>query len=262
MSNYQDYFQKKRKVAMKKAAPLRKPKKMSEPRWLALIATILAAGSIWYLTVGEEQTARLVNKVEISALGKAVAGEDVPSKESKGKESQSPGAKSADEKPKSEEKSAASSSSEGVQTKAAPRSWTDEEIALFSKLDDRKKQLDSREANLNKLEEELQKQRAEIEKKLSSLEEVRGKIAGRLEDKVKSDGEKVAALVTIYSNMKPGQAATIIQGMNEELAVEVLTKMKNKSAAEILNVMDAEKAKHLSERFAGFREPASAAAAQ
>jgi flagellar motility protein MotE (MotC chaperone) len=259
VSNYQDHFKKQRKIEMKKPSKfnnkIKGKAKSNEPKWLALIATVLAAGSIWYLTVGEEQTAKIMSKVEISAFGKAIAGEDP-------KKADAPSAaKTADAPAKSEEKSTTPTTAVGQgqdpQAKASAKSWTDEEIALFSKLDERKKQLDSREASLNKLEEELQKQRTEIEKKLASLEEVRGKIAGRLEDKVKSDGEKVAALVTIYSNMKPAQAATIIQGMNEELAVEVLTKMKNKNAAEILNMMDVEKAKHLSERFAGFREPAS-----
>ena len=105
----------------------------------------------------------------------------------------------------------------------------------------------------------MQQQKGELEKKLAALEDVRGKIATKLEDKVKVDQAKVESLVSVYANMKPVQAAQIISGINEDLAVEVLGKMKNKAAAEILNLMDPDKAKKLSEHFAGFREPATAA---
>ena len=187
--------------------------------------SILAGGSIWYLSVGEEQAKSLLGRVEISILGAAQA-EDV--------------AKSAEASPKTEEKRSIDTAAETTAVKEPKRAWTDEEVSLFTKLEDKKKELDAREASLNKLEEELQKQKEDLEKRLASLEDVRGKIAAKLEDKVKSDGEKVTALVSVYSNMKPAQAAKIIEGLNEDLAVEVLTKMKNKSAAEILNTMDSE----------------------
>jgi len=249
MNGYQDFFKARRTLA-NKAKPLRKnpsplrQKKSSDSRWLALVASILAGGSIWYLGVGEDQTAKIFNKVEVSVFGTAQAGDGDP-------------AKAADDKSKGEEKKSTETSPEVQALKSPKRAWTDEEISLFTKLEERKKQLDAREASLDKLDEELQKQKEDLEKRLAALEDVRAKIATKLEDKVKSDGDKVSSLVSVYSNMKPGQAAIIIQGLNEDLAVEILTKMKNKNAAEILNMMDPEKAKHLSERFAGFKEAAN-----
>ncbi len=247
MSGYQDFFKTRKKLANEikplKKAPSPRPvrqRKSSDSRWLALVASILAGGSIWYLGVGEDQTAKIFNKVEISIFGSAQAADD--------------GAKTADEKTKAEEKKSTDISPEVQDGKIQKRAWTDEEVSLFTKLEERKKQLDAREASLNKLDEELQKQKEDLEKRLAALEDVRAKISAKLEDKVKSDGDKVSSLVSVYSNMKPAQAAIILQGLNEDLAVEILTKMKNKNAAEILNMMDPEKAKHLSERFAGFKE--------
>jgi flagellar motility protein MotE (MotC chaperone) len=237
MSGYQDYFKAKRNVANKKPVP-RKNKKPWAPLY-TLVASILAGASVWYLSMGEEQAKSLLGRVEISILGAAQA-EDV--------------AKPADTGPKTEEKKSSEATADNLKAKEPKRAWTDEEVSLFTKLEDKKKELDTREAGLNKLEEELQKQKEDLEKRLASLEDVRGKIAAKLEGKVKSDGEKVMALVSVFSNMKPAQAAIIIQGLNEDLAVEVLTKMKNKNAAEILNTMDSEKAKHLSEKFAGFKQ--------
>jgi flagellar motility protein MotE (MotC chaperone) len=240
---YQDFFKAKRNMANKKAPPKpnqgvqKKKRKFCAPLY-TLVASVLAGGSIWYLSVGEEQAKSLFDQVQVSVFGAAQA-EDV--------------AKPAEAQPTAEEKK----STDQTAIKESKRVWTDEEVSLFTKLEERKKELDVRETSLNKLEEELQKQKEDLEKRLASLEDVRGKIAAKLEDKVKSDGEKVTALVAVYSNMKPAQAAKIIEGLNEDLAVEVLTKMKNKNTAEILNTMDSEKAKHLSEKFAGFKQAAN-----
>jgi flagellar motility protein MotE (MotC chaperone) len=168
--------------------------------------------------------------------------------------------KTAHSGPKKEEKSSNHKSENKTKDEqhkvVSSKSWSDEEISLFKKLEERKAQLDVRESELLKLEEELQRQRGEIEKRLTLLEGVRDKIATKLEDKVKMDQQKVDSLVLVYSAMKPAQAAKIIEGINEDLAVEVLTKMKNKNAAEVLDLMDSEKAKKLSERYTGFRAPA------
>lgn len=221
-----------------------KPKKAApQSIGLVILACMLAGGSGWYIYAGDIEIDKLLSKIEISVLANADAA-DTPNAEEKTAETKADGG----------EKSAVAVDPEKT---ASKKSWTDEEINLFSKLESRKSQLDAREAELNKLEEELHKQKDTLEKRLTDLEDVRTKISAKLDEKVKVDGHKVDSLVSVYSNMKPAQAAKVIEGINEDLAVEVLTKMKNKSAAEILNLMDSEKAKKISERFAGYREPAS-----
>jgi flagellar motility protein MotE (MotC chaperone) len=138
------------------------------------------------------------------------------------------------------------------------RTWTDEELSFFNKLNDRKKELDVREADLGKLEEELQKQKAELDTKLKQLEAMRADISKTLKSRVEVDQEKVEKLVQFYSTMKPQQAAKVIESLNEDLAVEVMDKMKKKSAAEIMNALKPEKARRLSEMLTGYqRSPAS-----
>ncbi len=132
----------------------------------------------------------------------------------------------------------------------------DEADYLF-KLSDRKKQLDAREEELNKYAAEISKQKEEIESKLKKLEETRTKISTALEDKIKADDSKVDTLVQMYTNMKPQQAAKVFENLDEDLVIEILSRMKKKSAADILNLVKAEKAQVLTERYAGYRVPAS-----
>lgn len=239
-NGYQQYFNKRRSLANgTKRAKRRIPSQI----WLLGITVLLTGGTLLYWGGAFEKAMRLLDKVEVTLLGEASAEEHGA-------------AKTADATPAKEEKSAAADAPAADGTVAPPKTWTEEEVALFKQLEARKKQLDAREQELSKLEEELQRQRGELERRLASLNEVRASIAAKLEDKVKIDQQKVESLVSVYANMKPNQAAKVIEGLNEDLAVEVLAKMKNKAAAAILNLMDAEKAKKLSERFAGYRDVA------
>lgn len=126
------------------------------------------------------------------------------------------------------------------------------------KLAERKKELDLREEDLNKKAAEINKQKQEIEAKLKQLEESREKIAGMLKERITTDSQKVDNLVQVYSNMKPNQAAKVFETMDEDLVIEILGRMKKKNAADILNLVKIEKAQKFSERYAGYRTPASA----
>ena len=254
-NGYQEFF-KKRAESVKKTRiknfVARRPKAKglrNQHIWLIIVAFMLSAGSIWYLVVGEEKTNQFLGKVEVSLFGEANA------------------ADTTEEKSAEDGKKDPAQNAGGVTTKAEPsvasiKSMSEEELSLYMKLDERKRQIDAKEQELAKLEEELQKHSAEVERRLASLEEVRTKISQKLEDKVKLDQQKVESLVSVYQNMKPVQAARIIESMNEDLAVEVLSKMKNKAAAEIVNLMNPDRAKKISEHFAGFREPAGTGAPQ
>ncbi len=125
------------------------------------------------------------------------------------------------------------------------------------KLAERKKELDVREEELNKKATEITKQKLEIEAKLKQLEESREKISSMLKERITADSQKVDNLVQVYSNMKANQAAKVFETMDEDLVIEILSRMKKKNAADILNLVKVEKAQKFSERYAGYRTPAS-----
>ncbi|MBC7457326.1 MAG: hypothetical protein H7235_03550 [Bdellovibrionaceae bacterium] len=134
----------------------------------------------------------------------------------------------------------------------------DDNADYLFKLAERKKELDTREEELNKKSAEIVKQKLDIEAKLKQLEESREKISGMLKERITSDSGKVDNLVQVYSNMKPNQAAKVFETMDEDLVIEILGRMKKKNAADILNLVKIEKAQKFSERYAGYRTPASA----
>lgn len=217
--------------------PIHKKNNVALVGWLVILGGLLSGG-IWGLE-NAQTIDKWLSKIEIRFLGSAFAEGD-------------PGKKDAGQSAKGE-KSAAGKGTEKSSKTTAKESWTPEEVALFQKLDERKKSLDLREAELSKLDEELQKQKIDVDKKLKELEDLRQKIAKQLEEKVQEDQGRVDKLVQMYSNMKPTNAAKVFEQINEDLAVDVLSKMKQKNAAEILNLLPPDKSQRLSEKFAGYK---------
>lgn len=192
----------------------------------------------------------LVSKIEIGAFGEAFAADAT----------EKPAEKPAEKKEETSSQTAKAEKEKHAETKVAEKpaasegskQWSPEEVSFFSKLNDRKKELDLREAELSRMEEELQKRKAELDEKLKRLESMRTDISKTLKTRVAADQQKVDKLVEFYSNMKPQQAAKVIETINEDLAVEVLDKMKKKNAAEIMNMVNAKKARRLSELMTGY----------
>lgn len=216
---------------MKMSAP--KKKKKAPVPWKMIGVSFLGfMVAIWGFQ-NHEEVENIIKRVEVQMTGEAIA-----------QPSAAP-AEAAPAEPKAEAPVTAAMSGH--------------EIDHLQKLNERSKELDAREEELNRMETELATQKVELEKRLKELEEMRGKISGILEDRVKVDDEKVDTLVQMYTNMKPPQAAKVFETMDEDLAIEILGRMKKKNAADIMNLLKPEKAQILSEMFAGYkrRSPAS-----
>lgn len=208
----------------------------------SLVFSVVGAGLTLFAMLNHGELDHLLQKIEVSFMGQAqaqtgakseTAGKDKANSE---KGSETTGEKSTEKA----DKNAAGENKDGIDH--------------FLKLSDRKKALDLREEELNRLEAELQKQREEIETKIKTLENTRAGISTVLEERAVKDSEKVDTLVQMYSNMKPSQAAKVLESMDEDLAVEIVGRMKKKNAAEVMNLMKSEKAQVFSEKYAGYRK--------
>lgn len=212
-----------KKVKAKKRFPLR-----------AVLTSLIGAAIAGFGMMYHEQIDHLITKVEVGFLGEAHAQAPAPAK--------------AAETPKGD------AASKVVDKPVEKTEAASDDIDHMLKLTDRKKALDLREEELNRLEAELVKQRDEIEKKLKTLEDTRTGISTVLQERAVKDSEKVDTLVQMYSNMKPAQAAKVLESMDEDLAVEIVGRMKKKNAAEVMNLMKSEKAQVFSEKYAGYRK--------
>lgn len=117
----------------------------------------------------------------------------------------------------------------------------------------RQRELEAKSQELGEIEKELEQQRSALDQRIKDLDTMRSKISTILEDRVKVDEQRVEALVQVFTNMKPPQAAKVVETLDEDLVVEILGRMKRKNAAEIMNLLKPEKAQVLAEKYAGFR---------
>lgn len=144
-------------------------------------------------------------------------------------------------------------------TPAAAPAKSESKAADMSSLDhllkikEKTRELELKEEELARTETELEAQKIALEKRIEELNNLRRDISSVLENKVKVDDAKVETLVQVYTNMKPVQAARVIETLDEDLAVEILNRMKKKSAADIMNMLKPEKAQIFSEKLAGFK---------
>jgi flagellar motility protein MotE (MotC chaperone) len=102
--------------------------------------------------------------------------------------------------------------------------------------------LEAKELDLAAREETLNAMQERIEQRLAELDAVRkefSEAAGKLADAKSAELGKVAA---VYANMKPAQAASIVDGMDARFAAGLLVQMNGESAAAIVAAMDPKKA--------------------
>lgn len=221
-----------------------KTKRTAGPSPILIIAGLAVAGASYWSMSHLDEVAHILSRIKVTGMSLVNASESPAS----------PGKKGDETKGKKEEKSSSSKSPDKPAEPQSKKSWSEEEIKAFAKLEDRKRELDEREAEMARLEEELQQQKVMLEDKIKQLEKIRQNIGTVLKEKTVSDSEKVDRLVEFYSNMKPQNAAKVFEELNENLAVEVLTRIKKKNAADIMNLIKADKAQRLSEKFAGYRK--------
>ena len=58
-------------------------------------------------------------------------------------------------------------------------------------------------------------------------------------------------MIKVYSTMKPEEAATLLEAIDENLALQIISGMKSKIAGQVLSRLDVKVAKNISEKLAG-----------
>lgn len=96
--------------------------------------------------------------------------------------------------------------------------------------------------------QKLSQEKKDFEDKLAKQQEETKKIKVTISKEEKARQKNIIALTSVYENMKPSNAANIIQGLDENFAIEILQKMDEEQSAKILAKMDAKKAASLTKK--------------
>lgn len=112
----------------------------------------------------------------------------------------------------------------------------------------REEELDRRERNLRMLEKD-------VDEKLQELTRLEAGLARMLEEADVLKDQKIRHLVDVYANMRPQQAAEVLETIDESIAVKILAGMRGRQAGDILTHVNSRKAARLSELLTELQTP-------
>lgn len=125
---------------------------------------------------------------------------------------------------------------------------------LMEELKKERRYLAIREAEIAKKEAFVQGLEQRLQAKASELVALERRLYALSLQAEKARDERVKALVGVYENMEPEQAAQAIEGMDTNLAIELFLRMRKREAGRILGAMDPQRASEISESLAKFQQ--------
>tara|TARA_Y100001960_G_scaffold327601_1_gene414424 strand:+ start:718 stop:1410 length:693 start_codon:yes stop_codon:yes gene_type:complete len=126
-----------------------------------------------------------------------------------------------------------------------------ETFRMFETIEKKNQELKRREEELKIKELKIKEIEAKVSKNLEKIEKRISKSKQQLGIQNEKTKENVQALVKVYSSMKPGEAAKLIEAIDEDLALKIVAGMKSKIAGKVLSKLDVKVAKRISETLAG-----------
>jgi len=136
--------------------------------------------------------------------------------------------------------------SEAVYTKA--------EVEVLQSLSERREALRARAGELEMRENLLSATEKRIEQKIAELKKLEATIQAQLKQYDEQEEAKMKSLVKIYENMKPKDAARILEELDMEVLLEVAERMREAKMASILAQMNSETAKAITLQLANRRQ--------
>lgn len=131
-----------------------------------------------------------------------------------------------------------------------PQDMAASEIELLQSLGERRETLDQRERQLEQQATLLQVAEQRIDEKMGELYSLREQLEGLLTEVSAQEEAHLTSLVQIYENMRPGDAATIFDGLELDVLISVLDRMREAKAASILAAMTPDRARTVTSELA------------
>jgi len=117
---------------------------------------------------------------------------------------------------------------------------------LLSSIRKERKPIDAQRQELGRKKAEMALAEENLTVKQNALEELKNKVQDLLKRVKASQTQDLNRLVAFYQNMKPADAARIMEGMDIEVTILVMTSMKPRDGAPILAKMNPIRARAIS----------------
>jgi flagellar motility protein MotE (MotC chaperone) len=111
------------------------------------------------------------------------------------------------------------------------------EVEVLQSLGARRTGLDQREAEMSTQTELLTASEKRLTERLAELQRVQGVVEGLLGKLNDEQEARVAGMVTVYSKMKPKDAAQVFEGLDDDALLQIASRMKQTNLSEIMGAM-------------------------
>ena len=132
--------------------------------------------------------------------------------------------------------------------------FSDAEIDVLQSLAKRREALERREKELATREALLNVAEAEVEQKITELKTLQAEIEKLLGKQTDVQENRLRSLVKIYENMKPQEAARIMNTLDMDVLLDVIGRMSERRSAPILANMTPDRARAVTMRLAEQRK--------
>ena len=143
-----------------------------------------------------------------------------------------------------------------------PLQMSQEEIGELQQLAQRRAELDKRGAELREREVLMQAAERRIDEKIAKLQALQKSIQSEAKVQTDQDDARIKSLAHMYEQMKPKEAARILDQLDVPVLLTMLSHMREMKAAPILATLDPAKAKAVTLALAEQRKSAPATTPQ
>jgi len=109
---------------------------------------------------------------------------------------------------------------------------------VLRSLSQRRKELDMRERDIQMQSRLLEASERRVQVRIDELKEIEGRIEALFGVQEEAQEEQLMSLVTMYSNMKPKDAARILGQLDMDVLIQVVRRMNERKMSPILAAMD------------------------
>lgn len=129
------------------------------------------------------------------------------------------------------------------------------EVQVLQALSTRRAALDQRAAQYDSQDELMAAAEQRLDQRLAELRQLETTVNGLLGHLDEAQEQRIAGLVDVYQRMRAKDAATVFDGLNDDVLVQVAGRMRQANLAEVMGRMQPDRARHLTQMLADRARP-------
>jgi flagellar motility protein MotE (MotC chaperone) len=130
-----------------------------------------------------------------------------------------------------------------------------EEVQVLEALRSRRETLELRASEASTRDELLLAAEQRLNERLAELRQLESHVNDLLGQLDESQEQRLASLVDVYQRMRAKDAATVFNGLDDEVLVQVASRMRQSNLAEVMGRMDPARARDLTDMLANRARP-------